>query len=74
MAREDATIYFCFSVKKKKALHSTLQVYEKWKEEHDNLLKEKFRKKKEKENKLKIKKEEQEEERKKDCKHAFSNW
>lgn len=55
-------------------LPSKLQLYEKWKEEHDNLLKEKFRKQKKKENKLKVKKEEEEEERRRDCKYAFSNW
>lgn len=55
-------------------LPSKLQLYEKWKEEHDDLLKEKFRKQKKKENKLKVKKEEEEEERRRDCKYAFSNW
>lgn len=49
-------------------------MYEKWKEEHDNLLKDKFRKQKEKENKLKVKKEAEEEERRRGCKYAFSNW
>lgn len=51
-----------------------LQVFEKWKHEHDELLKEKFRKQRETETKLKFKKEEQEEERKRDSKSAFSNW
>lgn len=51
-----------------------LQVFEKWKREHDELLKERFRKQRETESKLKFKKEEQEEERKKDSKSAFSNW
>lgn len=52
----------------------TLQVFEKWKCEHDHLLKEKFRDQREAENKLKLKKQEKEEERKRDSKSAFSNW
>lgn len=50
------------------------QVFEKWKHEHDHLLKEKYRKQREAENKLKLTKQEQEEERKKDSRYAFSNW
>lgn len=65
---------FIFEELQWKILPSTLQVYEKWKEEHDTLLKEKFRKKKEKENQLKVKKEEEDEERRRDCKCAFSKW
>lgn len=64
---------FGFSGKKKPSPF-TSQVYEKWKKEHDNLLKERSRKEREMENKLKVMKEEQEEERKRDCKNAFLNW
>lgn len=49
-------------------------MFEKWKREHDHLLKENYRKQKEAENKLKLKKQEQEEARKRDSMSAFSNW
>lgn len=52
----------------------SLQVFEKWKQGHDELLKEKYRKQKEVENKQKQKKEETEEERKRDSLSAISNW
>lgn len=52
----------------------SLQVFDRWKHEHDQLLKDKYRKQKEAENKLKIKKQEKEEERKIESKYAFSNW
>uniref|UniRef100_A0A3Q4HFY6 Microtubule-associated protein 9 n=1 Tax=Neolamprologus brichardi TaxID=32507 RepID=A0A3Q4HFY6_NEOBR len=50
------------------------QVFEKWKREHDHLLKENHRKQKEAENELKLKNKEQEEARKRDSRSAFSNW
>lgn len=49
-------------------------MFEKWKQEHDEILKEKYRKRKEAESKVKQKEEEKEEERKRECKSAVSNW
>ena len=51
-----------------------LQVFEKWKKGHDELLKKKYRIQKEAENKLKQKKMEKEEERKANSKYAISDW
>lgn len=53
---------------------SILQVFEKWKKGHDQLLREKYRKQKEVENKLKQKKLETEEEHKINSKYAISDW
>ena len=49
-------------------------MFEKWKREHDHLLKERYRERKEAESKQKLQKQEKEEERKRDSKSAFSNW
>ncbi|KAI3353212.1 hypothetical protein L3Q82_019769 [Scortum barcoo] len=59
---------------KEEKRQSAQQVFEKWKREHDHLLKENFRKQREAENKLQLKKQEKEEERKRESKSAFSNW
>lgn len=52
----------------------TLQVFEKWKREHDLVLKEKYREQREAIRKLELKKQEKEEERQRESKSAFSNW
>ncbi|KAK2817012.1 hypothetical protein Q5P01_025203 [Channa striata] len=59
---------------KEEKRQSAKQVFEKWKHEHDQVLKEKYRKQKEAENKIRLKKHEKEEERKSESKSAFSNW
>ena len=51
-----------------------LQVFEKWKKGHDELLRKKYRIQKEAENKLKQMKMEKEEERKANSKYAISDW
>lgn len=51
-----------------------LQVFEKWKEEQDKVLKERLRKQTETENKLKQKKELEKQDRKNDASAAFTKW
>uniref|UniRef100_A0A8D3AF04 Microtubule-associated protein 9 n=1 Tax=Scophthalmus maximus TaxID=52904 RepID=A0A8D3AF04_SCOMX len=62
------------SEEKEEKRHSAKQVFEKWKQEHDHLLKEKYRKQKEAENKLQLNKQKKKEERKRESMSAFSNW
>ncbi|XP_059184341.1 microtubule-associated protein 9 [Centropristis striata] len=59
---------------KEEKKQSAKQVFEKWKHEHDHLLKEKYRKQRETQSKLHKTKQEKEEERKRDSKSAFSDW
>uniref|UniRef100_A0A673C9K8 Microtubule-associated protein 9 n=1 Tax=Sphaeramia orbicularis TaxID=375764 RepID=A0A673C9K8_9TELE len=59
---------------KEEKKQSAKQVFEKWKHEHDLLLKEKYRKEREAENKRNLQKQEEEEERKRGSTSAFSDW
>ncbi|XP_056136578.1 microtubule-associated protein 9 [Lampris incognitus] len=59
---------------KEEKMQAAAKVFEKWKQEHDDLLKKKYRKKRESENKFEQKKQEKEEDRMQDSKSAFSNW
>ncbi|XP_029290683.1 microtubule-associated protein 9 [Cottoperca gobio] len=59
---------------KDEKMQSAKQVFEKWKCEHDHLLKEKSRKQREAESKLQFRKQEKEKERKRDSKSAVSGW
>lgn len=50
------------------------QVFEKWKEDHDSILKDRIKEKKQTERKEKLQKVREKEERKKDCTSAFTEW
>jgi len=50
------------------------QVFEKWKEEHDSILKDRIKEKKQTEIKEKLQQVREKEERKKDCTSAFTEW
>ncbi|XP_070684502.1 microtubule-associated protein 9 [Pempheris klunzingeri] len=59
---------------KEEKQQSAKQVFEKWKCEHDQMLKKKYRGQREAENTQKFQKQEKEEERRRESKSAFSNW
>lgn len=55
-------------------LFETFQVYDKWKLEHDQKLKDTLRKQREAEKKHQSEKQENEEDRKRESKYAVSSW
>ncbi|KAI2668547.1 Microtubule-associated protein 9 [Labeo rohita] len=54
--------------------HFEKQVFEKWKEEHDSILKDRMRQKKQTERRQKLEQVKEKEERKKDSSSAFTEW
>lgn len=64
----------CSTIHKISQSNFQKQVFEKWKEEHDSILKDRIKEKKQTERKKKLQQVREKEDRKKDCTSAFTEW